>query len=190
MNWCGTLIFVAARTSQTKMAQTKEQKKTIVKDLAEKLKNSKSVIFSDYKGLAVKDMMALRGELRKEGIDFKVAKKTLINLALKDAGLAIDARKFESQIALAISSQDEVAAAKIIAKMAKANENLKMVGGILGTKELSAAEVKALSLIPGKQELLAKLVGTLERPVSGFVNVLAGNLRGLVNVLKAIGDNK
>ncbi|MEK7598756.1 MAG: 50S ribosomal protein L10 [Patescibacteria group bacterium] len=172
------------------MAQTKEQKKSIVKDLAEKLKKSKAVVFSDYKGLAVKDMMALRGELRKEGIDLKVAKKTLINLALKDAGMEIDARKFESQIALAISSQDEVAAAKIIAKMAKVNENLKMVGGILGVKELTAEEVKALALIPGKQELLARLVGSINAPVSGFVNVLAGNLRGLVNVLTAISDTK
>lgn len=170
--------------------QTKEQKKSIVKDLAEKLKNSKAVVFSDYKGLAVKDMMALRGELRKEGIDLKVAKKTLINLALKDAGLEIDARKFEGQVALAISSQDEVAAAKIIAKTAKANENLKIIGGILGTKELSMEETKALSAIPGKQELLAKLVGTLNAPVSGFVNVLVGNLRGLVQVLKAVAENK
>jgi len=170
--------------------QTKQQKQAIVKDLAEKLKNSKAVVFSDYKGLPVKDMMALRRELKKEGVDLKVAKKTLINLALKDAGLQIDARKFESQIALAISAENEVAAAKIIAKMAKVNENLKMVGGILGTKELSADEVKALSLIPGKQELLAKLVGTLNAPVSGFVNVLAGNLRGLVTALDAIAKAK
>jgi len=172
------------------MAQTKEQKKSIVKDLADKLKNSKAVVFSDYKGLAVKDMMALRGELRKEGVELKVAKKTLINLALKDAGIEIDARKLESQIALAISSQDEVVAAKIIAKTAKTNENLKMVGGILGVKELNAEEVKALSLIPSKPELLAKLVGTINAPVSGFVNVLAGNLRGLVQVLKAVTDAK
>jgi large subunit ribosomal protein L10 len=172
------------------MAQTKEQKKSIVKDLADKLKNSKAVVFSDYKGLAVKDMMALRGELRKEGIDLKVAKKTLINLALKDAGLDIDARKFEGQVALAISSQDEVAAAKIIAKTATANENLKIIGGILGTKELSAEEAKALSAIPGKQELLAKLAGSINAPISGFINVLAGNLRGLVQVLKALSEVK
>ena len=172
------------------MAQTKEQKKSIIKDLSEKLKSSKAVVFSDYKGLAVKDMMALRGELRKERVELKVAKKTLINLALKDAGIEIDARKFESQIALAISSQDEVAAAKIIAKTAKTNENLKMVGGILGVKELNVEEVNALSLIPSKQELLAKLVGSINAPVSGFVNVLAGNLRGLVQVLKAVADAK
>lgn len=170
--------------------QTKEQKKVIIAELAEKLKSSKAVVFSDYKGLMVKDMMALRGELRKEGVELKVAKKTLISLALKDAGIEVDAKKFEGQLAIAISSKDEVAAAKIMAKTAKANENLKIVGGILGIKELSTAEVNALAKIPSKEELLAKLVGSLNAPVSGFVNVLAGNIRGLVNVLDAIGKAK
>lgn len=172
------------------MAQTKLQKEEIVKNLAAKLKASKAVVFSDYKGLQVKDMTVLRRELRASGIDLKVLKKTLISLALKDAGIEVDVKKLEGQIAIAISSGDEVAAAKIIAKAAKANENLKIVGGILGVKELSAAEVNALAKLPSKEELLAKLVGTLNAPVSGFVNVLAGNLRGLVNVLKAVADAK
>lgn len=170
--------------------QTRQQKKEIVKEIAEKLRNSKAVVFSDFKGLMVKDMAALRKELRASGVELKVLKKTLINVALKDAGIEMDARKIEGQIALAVSSLDEVAAAKIIAKAAKANENLKIVGGILGVKELSAEEVNALAKLPSKEELLGKLVGTLNAPVSGFVNVLAGNLRGLVNVLKAISDAK
>lgn len=170
--------------------QTRQQKNQIVRDLAGKLKNSKSVVFSDYKGLTVKNMTTLRKELRESGIEFQVLKKTLINIALKDAGIDVDAKKLEGQVAIAVSSGDEVAAAKIIAKTAKANENLKIVGGILGIKELSAQEVKALAQLPSKEELLAKLVGTINAPVSGFVNVLAGNLRGLVNVLNAISDAK
>jgi large subunit ribosomal protein L10 len=70
------------------------------------------------------------------------------------------------------------------------NENLKIVGGILGTKELSTAEVNALAKLPSKEELLSKLVGTLNAPVSGFVNVLAGNMRGFVTALQAIADKK
>lgn len=170
------------------MKQTKQQKAELIKELAEKLKVSKAVVFSDYKGLEVKDMTVLRKELRTAGVELKVLKKTLINIALKDAGIEMDAKKLEGQIAIAVSSGDEVAAAKIIAKMAKVNENLKIVGGILGTNELSADEVKALAKLPSKEELLAKLVGTLNAPVSGFVNVLAGNLRGLVNVLKAVAE--
>jgi large subunit ribosomal protein L10 len=172
------------------MAQTKKQKEVIVKELADKLKNSKAVVFSDFKGLMVKDMSALRRELRAEGVSFDVVKKTLINIALKDAKIPVDVKKFEGQVAIAVSGGDEVAAAKIIAKLAKANENLKIIGGILGVKELSAEEVNALAKLPSKQEMLGQLVGTLNAPVSGFVNVLAGNLRGLVTVLQAVADKK
>jgi len=169
--------------------QTREQKKEVVKDLVEKLKDSKAVVFSDFKGLEVKDMMALRNKLREEGVNFGVFKKTLISIAIKEAGIEMDAKKLEGQIAIAISSKDEVAAAKIIAEMAKANENLKIVGGLLGSEEMSAEEVNALAKLPSKEELLSKMVGSLNAPVSGFVNVLSGNLRGLVNVLKAVADS-
>lgn len=170
--------------------QTREQKNKIVKDLAEKIKDSKAVVFSDFKGLSVKDMTALRRDLRKEGVEIGVIKKTLINIALKEAGIEIDVKKLEGQVSIAVSAKDEVAAAKIIAKMAKANENLKIVGGLLGIKELTAEEVNALAKLPSKEELLAKLVGTLNAPISGLVNVMAGNLRGLVNVLNAIKEAK
>lgn len=192
MNWlrgahfCSYSLLLADKNGM----QTKSQKKNIVKDLVEKLKDSKAVVFSDYKGLTVKDMTALRKELRNEGVDLKVVKKTLINIALKDAGIDMDAQKMEGQIAVAVSARDEVAAAKIIAKIAKANENVKIIGGILGKNALSKEEVVALSKLPSKEELLAKFVGTINAPVSGFVNVLAGNLRGLVQVLKAIGEAK
>ena len=170
--------------------QTKDQKKQIVADLTEKLKSSKAVVFSDYKGLPVKDMMALRKELRKEKIDFRVTKKTLIGLAFKNAKIDADVKNMEGQLVLAISLEDEIAAAKILAKTAKTNENLKILGGTLGVKFLEKEEIIALSKLPGKDELLAKLVGTINAPVSGFVNVLAGNIRGLVQVLKAVTDNK
>jgi large subunit ribosomal protein L10 len=172
------------------MAQTKQQKKEIVKDLADKLKNSKAVVFSDFKGLNVKDMTELRKTLREKGISLNVLKKTLISIALKDAGIEMDARKLEGQITVAVSAGDEVEAAKIIAALAKTNKNLKIIGGLLGKNVLSEKEVVALSKLPGKDELLAKLVGTLNAPVSGFVNVLAGNIRGLVQVLKGIADSK
>jgi large subunit ribosomal protein L10 len=168
--------------------QTKEQKKSIIDTLAERLKNSKAIVFSDYKGLMVKDMMALRKELNREGADLKVAKKTLINLAFKKAGMEFDALKMEGQLAVATSEKDEVVAAKIIAAVSKNNENLKIRGGFLGNQEMSADEVMALAKLPSKQELLAKLVGTINAPVSGFVNVLAGNIRGFVQVLKAISE--
>lgn len=168
--------------------QTKDQKKKLVKDLAEKVKSSKSVVFADFKGVKVKDLTELKKELRKEGVDFKVSKKTLINIAFKEAGIDVDTRKMEGQVAVSISSQDEVAPAKIIEKFSKKNENLKILGGILENKLLGIDQVKALAKLPSKEELLGILVGTIKAPISGFVNVCAGNIRGLVQVLKAISE--
>ena len=170
--------------------QTRQQKEQLVKDLAEKIKDSKAAVFSDFKGLTVKKLTDLRRELREHGVDFQVLKKTLITIALRDAGIEMDAKNLSGQIAVAVSVGDEVEAAKIIAKAAKANDNLKIVGGLLGKSVLTDEEVVALSKLPGKDELLAKLVGTLNAPVSGFVNVLAGNIRGLVQVLKAVSEVK
>ena len=170
--------------------QTKAQKKSLIKDWSEKIKTAKAVVFSNFKGFPVKEMMAIRKELRNEGVEMKVLKKTLMTLALKDAGLEIDAKKMEGQISIAVSQNDEIAAAKIVFKAAKANENLKIVGGLLGQKEMTAQEVNALATLPSKEQLLAKLVGSINAPISGFVNVLAGNLRGLVQTLRAIGESK
>ncbi|MFH0969265.1 MAG: 50S ribosomal protein L10 [Patescibacteria group bacterium] len=170
--------------------QTKAQKKELVKDMASKIREAKAIVFADFKGVKVKDLTALKKELRKEGVEFKVSKKTLINIAFKEVGIEVDTKKMEGQVAVSISSQDEVAPAKIISKFSKANENLKILGGILEKKFMDINKVKALAKLPSKEELLGNLVRTIQAPISGFVNVCAGNLRGLVQVLKGISESK
>ena len=83
-----------------------------------------------------------------------------------------------------------MAPAKILEQFSKTNGAVKIIGGVIERKFITAAEVIALAKLPSKQELLAKLVGTINAPISGFVNVLAGNLRGFVQVLNAIKDQK
>lgn len=168
---------------------TKDQKKQLVKDLAEKIKTAKSVVFADFRGLKVKDLSELKKELRKSNASFKVTKKTLMKIAFKDAGINFDPEKLEGQIAVSLSD-DEVSAAKTINIFSKKNENIKIVGGFVGEKKMSIEEMIALAKLPSREELLAKLVGTLNAPVSRFVNVLAGNLRGLVQVLKAVAERQ
>ncbi len=168
---------------------TKDQKKQLVKDLSENIKASKSAVFVDYRGLKVKNLTGLKKELRGSGVEFKVAKKTLIEKAFRDSGIDMNVKNLEGQVAVAFSG-DEITGAKIIEKFGRTNENLKILAGVLEKKLMSAAEMKALARLPGKEELLAKLVGTLNAPVSGLVNVLAGNLRGLAQVLKAIAESK
>ena len=91
--------------------QTRQQKEQLVKDLAEKIKDSKAAVFSDFKGLTVKKLTDLRRELREHGVDFQVLKKTLITIALRDAGIEMDAKNLSGQIAVAVSVGDEVEAA-------------------------------------------------------------------------------
>jgi large subunit ribosomal protein L10 len=174
------------------MPKTKLQKQVILRNLVEKSKKAKSIVFTKFDGLGVKENEELRNNLKKENSEYYVAKKTLMSLAFKDMNLeALDVRGFEGKIAAVFGYEDEVAPAKIVDKFKKGKEDkISFVGGILDNKVISAEEVTALSKIPSKQELYAKLVGSINAPVAGFVNVLAGNIRGLLNVLKAVEEKK
>jgi len=171
--------------------QSKQQKKIIVTEVAEKIKDSKSLVFANFKGVSVKNVTSVRKELAKSGSGWQVLKKTLLNIALKDAGISVDVKKFGGQIGVAFSS-DEVSAAKVFAQFIKINKDVPLAieGGALGVKGLSADEINDLAKLPSQKELQAKLVGTLQAPISGFVRILNGNLRGLVQVLKAIEEKK
>lgn len=173
------------------MAKTKEQKKKILEDLEDKLSKMKAAVFLNFTGLNVKDVTALRDILRKEKIDYEVVKKTLLKLALNKTGYKdIEPKKFEGQIAVAFGYEDEVMPAKLLKQFRAQHEALKFIGGILEKKYIDAAKVLELANIPSRSELLAKLVGSINSPLSGFVNVLAGNLRSLVQVLKAMAEKK
>lgn len=169
---------------------TKTQKKELIKELVDKIKRQQSLVFTDVSGLSVGEMQKLRRELKKAGIEYKVAKKTLITLALKEAKHDIDISQVPGSLGAAFSYQDPVSPAKIIFKFSKDHKNLKVVGGIMEGKLLTVQEVETLSKIPSKEELLAMLVGSLKGPISGFVNVLQGNIRNLIGVLSAIKNNK
>jgi len=169
---------------------TRKKKEEIVKRLTEELKQSKVVVFTDYRGIKANDLNKLKKELKKDGSNLQVIKKNLIELSLQNAKLNVSVKEMDGQMAIVVSTDDEVAPAKILTKFAKENENLKILGGILGEKELSEKDVKSLAKLLSKEELRAKIVGSLKSPISGFVNTLSGNLRGLVNVLNAIKDKK
>jgi large subunit ribosomal protein L10 len=169
---------------------TRPQKEELVKKLSEQIKAGKVAVFSDFSGTSVEKMQKLRTDLRHSGAAYKVTKKKLIEIAFKNAGIKVDVKNMEGQIGIAIGQEDEVSAAKILKNFSKENQNFKILQGILEGKIISEKEVSALAALPSREELLAKLVGTINAPVSGFVNALAGNLRNLVGVLKAIAEAK
>ncbi len=164
---------------------TKDQKKQIIKDLVDKLSQQKAVVFFDYTGLKVNQLQELRSQLKEQNIDCQVIKKTLIDLALKKAGLdKMEAKSLTGQLALVFGYEDEVLPAKLLYNFSKENQDLKILAGLVNGEYLADEAVIELAKLPSKQELLASLVGNLAAPVSGLVNVLQGNLRRLIFILK------
>jgi large subunit ribosomal protein L10 len=170
--------------------QTKAQKEQLIALVIKKIAASKALVFTDFKGLTVKEVTTLKRELRTSGSSLMVLKKTLLNRALETAGVEVNGRELDGQVAVAFSS-DEVSAAKAIAEFSKAFKDKKIiVGGSLGGKALSVEEVKALAKLPSQDEMRAKLLGTLQAPITSFVRVLNGNISGFVRVLQAVADAK
>lgn len=169
---------------------TKAQKETLISDLSDKLAESKTVVLCDYKGLTVAEVHQIRRALREKSAAMKVMKKTLASLAFKKAGTELDVTELEGQVAVIYGGEDEITAPKVALDFSKKGDKFKILAGTLEKKPLSAAEVINLAKLPSKPEMLAKLVGTINAPISGFVNALAGNLRNLVGVLNAIKETK
>jgi large subunit ribosomal protein L10 len=178
------------------MAKTKEQKRDIVKSLENKIDESKSIIFAEFEALKVKDNEDLRKKLKEGDSEYYVAKKTLFDLAFRNKKIAgLDPKAFSGKVAAIFGYEDEVAPAKIVNDFKKgldekSQTKIEFLGGILEDKFMSREEVINLASLPSKQELYAKIVGSINAPVSGFVNALAGNLKNLVYVLKAIEEKK
>ncbi len=180
------------------MAKTKEQKKEILDNLADKIKRAKSIIFTRFNGLGVKENEDLRKQLKTENSEYYAVKKTLLSLAFKDHQIeGFDIKNFEGRIAAVFNFEDEAIPVKIIDKFKSAHEEkLDFVGGILAGTELArekfitAQELSILAKLPSRQELYAQIVGSISAPISGIVNSLAGNLKNLVYVLKAVEESK
>ena len=166
-----------------------EQKKQVVTDLTEKIKSAQSIVLADYRGLTVEQDTELRNALRKAGVEYKVVKNTLTSLAAKESGLELD-EFLTGPTAMAISSSDAVAPAKVLSEFAKKFEKLELKVGVVEGKVIDLEGVKALAELPSREVLIAKVLGGFNAPISGFVNVLNGNMRGLVVALNAIAEQK
>ena len=168
------------------MPISRAKKEEIVKELGTKLAKQKSIVFADFTGLKVKDLTALKIKLRQNNAEFKVAKKTLMKVAFQEKGIDIDPKTLAGEVALVMGYGDEVAPAKMVYEFSKTNQNIKILGGLLENNALTIAQVNSLAMLPSKQELLAKLVGSISAPSRNLVGVLQGNIRGLVQVLSQI----
>ena len=171
------------------MAKTRAQKEQDLAELTDRLKSAKSIVLSEYRGTNVKDIDKFRRALSAEGIVSKVYKSPLIKKAFEANGIdATNIMEFKVPVIVSVSQEDEVAPARVIKTFGKEVKTISMLSGVLDGTFASKEQMLALADLPSKDQLRAKLVGTINAPVSGFVNVLAGNLRGLINVLNAVAQ--
>jgi len=164
---------------------TKEQKKEITSGLIDKLSRQKAVVFFNYTGLKVNDFQELRNKLREQEIECQAYKKTLIDLALEEAGFkGLKVKDLPGQIALVFGYKDEVLPAKILYDFSKDNEEVKILSGFIQGEYLEQAAIENLAKLPSRQELLRKAIGSILSPISNLTNVFNGNLLKLINLLK------
>lgn len=172
------------------MSANFEAKKVVVEEILEKIKNSKSVVFVDYNKLTVAEVSALRNKCRQAGCEYKVYKNTLVRKAFNDLGYHDFDADLNGPTAVAFGS-DETAAAKVMVGAAKDyEEKIVIKSAFVDNAYVDKAGVKALASMPSRDELVAKMLGSMQAPMSNFVGVLNNLVAGVVRVLGAIADQK
>ncbi|MCX6806523.1 MAG: 50S ribosomal protein L10 [Candidatus Berkelbacteria bacterium] len=165
------------------MPKTREQKEQLLKSYEESLKKVKSIILTKFSGLKTKNLFELKDELLKKGINYKVIKNRIFNLALKGKKIEIPSEILDEPLALAFSIEDEIEPAKIIYNFTKENDKLEILGALTDGKFVTPDKIKALALLPGRQELYARLIRAINAPRYRLLNSLTYNPRVLINIL-------
>ncbi len=174
------------------MALTKKEKDSVVAEVSQLLADSKLTVIAKYEGTTVKALQGLRRDAKQNGTKVKVVKNRLVIKAIQatDSLKDVETGSLEGMLLYAFNSTDEVAPAKDLHEFAKANPTLEFVGAITPEGQfMDAASVKALAVLPSKQQLIAGILNTLNSPVHGVMSSLGGNLHGLLRALEAKAAN-
>lgn len=168
------------------------QKQEVVAELKVKLADTKGAVLTNYRGLTVAQDTQLRRKLREAGVEYRVIKNTMTRIAAKEAGIEGLDVYLEGPTAIALSLTDPVAPAKVISDFIKETKTqaLEVKAGLVEGKVIDAASVKALAELPPREVLIAKALGSMQAPITGFVNVLQGTIRNFVYALEAVRKQK
>lgn len=167
-----------------------KQKQAVINEIKEAYENSESVVLVEYRGLDVAELTELRAKFREGNVNYKVYKNTMLKIAFKELGLEDFNEFLNGPNAVAFSNEDAVSGAKIAHDFAKDHKNLIIKSGIVDGQVMSKEEVERLAKLPSKEVLIAKALGSLNAPISGFVNVLHGTMRQAVYALNAVKEKK
>ncbi len=167
-----------------------DRKEELVVEIKERFNSAEAVIMIDYRGLSVKEMQQLRNRLREQGSEIKVYKNTLTEIAIRELALPNMDDYLAGPTAFVFIEGDAVAPAKALTAFAKEFQALELKGGYVQSQVVDADGVKAIASLPSREELIAKLLGTMQNPLTGTVRVLAGPARAFATVLDAIAKQK
>jgi len=159
-----------------------------IDELTDQLANARLIVLTDYRGLRVADLQDLRSNLRKSGGEIRVAKNTLTRIAAEKAGISGLEPYLEGPLAIGIVSEDIVGFTKSLSDFARTSRILTIRGGVLDRSYISAEQVEAISTLPSKEVLQAKLLGLLQSPMARTVGVLSGPSRSIAYVLQGRAD--
>ena len=172
------------------MSKNFELKQQVVADIKAKFEKAGSVVIVDYRGINVEQVTELRKQFRGAGVEYVVLKNTLVKRALAELNIEGLDTILEGPSAFAFGYEDPVAPAKIITEYIKKNKKISVKCGMVDKKVIDVAGVKALADLPPKEVLIAKMMGSLNAPITNFVGVLSATLRSLVYAIDAIRKQK
>lgn len=170
--------------------RTKNEKQKIVNELVDKFNRQKIAIFTDFQGISVTESNILRKSLKKDGAEYSVAKKTLFDRALKEAGLNLTTKKLHGEIGVAFGYGDQVAPAKTLIKFTKSHDTFKVLTGIMMGRALHTNEIITLAKLPPREVLIAQMVGVMQAPIRGLITALRANICNFIAVLNGVKEKK
>lgn len=170
--------------------EVKTEKVDVVEELKKKFNDAQAVVFVDYRGLTVAEITDLRNRLRAEKVDMQVAKNRLAKIALNELGITGHDQYLKGPTGFIFGLQDPVPPAKILLKYVGENEKLKIKGGILDKKVIAAQTVSALSKLSSKPEMISRMLGSLNSPITKFAFGLKASMSKVVYAVKAVADQK
>jgi large subunit ribosomal protein L10 len=172
------------------MATTKAKKGKVLDLVRGYLQESKNLVLTEYRGMNVGQVTALRSTLRKAGVKYKIVKNTLVKKLAKEMDIQALGEHLKGPVGVVFLGKDVAAGAKTVLEFAKKNELFVIKTGFIEGKMLGLNSLKAMAALPSREVMLAILLGTMQAPVKGFMTVARGNTQKLVYVLNALKDKK
>lgn len=174
------------------MSITRERKEKVLGDLSSDLRGGGSIVLTDFTGIDVAGMTSLRNELRSSGVRFMVVKNTILRKVFDGMEVGSEPVVSLAQGPTAVAwSRDEIVPVRTLKKFSKDHDGKPAIkGGYVSGRSLSAAEMLSLADLPGREELLARLLGSMSAPLQGFVNVTGGVLRSFLNAVNAVKEKQ